>query len=361
MMGTHLTRGLGHGGTKEMTRRWRSLGGGWLVLAAALFLSGCAETQFLIHTAKRINGPSPDGASEDGYYKVGKPYQIKGIWYYPEEDYTYDETGIASWYGAAFHGKATANGETYDMNTLTAAHRTLPMPSFVRVTNLENGRSIVLKVNDRGPFAKGRIIDVSRRGSQLLGFQDQGTAKVRVQILADRSRAIASRMQNQEELARVGSPITVDKLPKTSVSAESLPAPDGAGASASSGTPVAAAPVERGTAIDTTAIEAGSIPNTTVPSEQAALTVDPDTVVQQKSVGPTSIFIQAGAFGVYENANKVRAHLNSLGSVFLDQILVDGRDLYRVRIGPLASVEQADDLLSRVVVTGYPDARIIVD
>jgi len=299
-----------------------------------------------------------------GYYKVGKPYQIAGIWYYPEEDYAYEETGIATWYGAAFHGKKTANGETYDMNALTAAHRTLPMPSFVRVTNLGNGRSIVLKVNDRGPFAKGRIIDISRRGAQLLGFQEQGTAKVRVQIMADRSQAIAARMKNGEELARVGSPIIVDKMPKTSVSTEALPAPGGAESSASSvsSAPPPATPAT--TAANESVIvenRAGTIPNTTGPSEQAALTVDPESVVQQEPVGPTKIFVQAGAFGVYENANKVRARLSPLGNVFLDQVLVNGRDLYRVRLGPIANVEAADTLLNQVVGTGYPDARIIVD
>ncbi|MBM3569758.1 MAG: septal ring lytic transglycosylase RlpA family protein, partial [Alphaproteobacteria bacterium] len=119
-----------------------------------------------------------------GIYKVGNPYQVAGIWYTPKEDPGYDETGIASWYGHPFHGKVTANGETYDMNDMTAAHKTLPMPVMVRVTNLENGRQLVLRVNDRGPFVHGRIIDVSRRGAQLLGFEGKGTARVRVQVIA---------------------------------------------------------------------------------------------------------------------------------------------------------------------------------
>src|SRR5262245_12419431 len=124
-------------------------------LAVALLLAGCA--------GEKTSGV----AGGHGVYKVGKPYQIAGSWYYPAVDYDYTETGIASWYGPDFHGKDTANGEAYDMNALTAAHRTLPMPSMVRVTNLENGRQIVLRVNDRGPFARSRIIDVSRRASQL--------------------------------------------------------------------------------------------------------------------------------------------------------------------------------------------------
>ena len=329
-----------------MTRvKLRTLG---VMAAMVVFLAGCAETQFLIHTAKRVaKDDSTTAKSDGGYYKVGNPYQIGGIWYYPAEDYEYDETGIASWYGAAFHGRKTANGEDYDMNSLTAAHRTLPMPSFVRVTNLENGRSLVLKVNDRGPFAKGRIIDISKRGAQLLGFQNQGTSRVRVQILADRSRAVAARMQNRETLARVGSPITVDKLPKASVSAETLPAPAGAELSPN----VNSVPP----------VQAGTIPNTTAPTETAALTTSPEAAVEQVPVSPTSIFVQAGAFGLFDNANKVRASLSPLGPVFLDQVLVGGRDLYRVRVGPLADVNQADMILNQVVGSGYPDARIIVD
>ncbi|NBP73545.1 MAG: septal ring lytic transglycosylase RlpA family protein, partial [Alphaproteobacteria bacterium] len=146
-----------------------------LAVGAVLALSACAETEFLVHTAKQLRGG--EVKQSEGRYKVGSPYQINGAWYYPAEDFEYSETGIASWYGPNFHGKKTANGEDYNQNDLTAAHRTLPMPSAVRVTNLENGRSLVLRINDRGPFARGRIIDVSRRGAQLLGFEKNGVAK----------------------------------------------------------------------------------------------------------------------------------------------------------------------------------------
>ena len=133
-----------------------------LVLIAAVTavaLAGCAQ-----RPAPRLAAKSADAAPPGkGIYKVGTPYQIDGVWYYPAEDFAYEETGIASWYGEQFHAKETANGEVFDLNALTAAHRTLPMPSIVQVTNLENGRPLHLRVNDRGPFARGRIIDVSRR------------------------------------------------------------------------------------------------------------------------------------------------------------------------------------------------------
>src|SRR4051812_41660007 len=164
-----------------------------VLVAGGLLVAGCAETKLAVTAAKSIAADRPSQQTAGrGVYKIGDPYQINGIWYYPAEDYRYDETGIASWYGPDFHGKYTANGETYDMNDLTAAHHTLPLPSLVRVTNLDNGRQITVRVNDRGPFARGRILDLSRRSAQLLGFEQTGTAKVRVQILAEESRQIAA-------------------------------------------------------------------------------------------------------------------------------------------------------------------------
>jgi rare lipoprotein A (peptidoglycan hydrolase) len=127
--------------------------------------------------------PLPKG--NKGYYKIGKPYTILGQKYYPSVNENYEESGMASWYGDGdgFHGGKTANGETYNMNDLTAAHRTLPLPSIVKITNLESGKSIIVRINDRGPFAKNRIIDVSRKVAKILEFHNKGTTKVRVKYL----------------------------------------------------------------------------------------------------------------------------------------------------------------------------------
>lgn len=126
----------------------------------------------------------------EGYYKVGKPYTVMGQTYYPREDPNYKETGMASWYGSDFHNRKTANGETYNMNDYTAAHRTLPLPCIVKVTNLENGKSIKVRVNDRGPFVKNRIIDVSKKVAKKLEFHQQGTTKVRVEYLKKESEQL---------------------------------------------------------------------------------------------------------------------------------------------------------------------------
>ena len=308
------------------------------LLFGTVILSGCAETEFLIHSAKRIATPTTSIPQQ--VYKVGTPYQINGITYYPEEDFSYEETGIASWYGAKFHGRKTANGETYDMNALTAAHRTLPMPSYVRVTNLENGRSLVLLVNDRGPYARNRIIDVSRKGAQLLGYDKKGTARVRVQILADKSRALKARLAGQRQLARTGSPITVDRLPKPPVTSQTLP------------------PVGSKQVILTPPLEPVRMAN----SREIATDVTPnDGQVSQVSVGKTGIYIQAGAFSKFENANKVKASLTGIGPTNLTQTLINGVDFYRVRIGPFNNIDEADHMLESVALAGYPSARIVVD
>lgn len=293
---------------------------------SALLLGGCAS-----------GSRSPEGNGSHGAYKVGDPYQINGVWYYPAEDWTYDETGIASWYGEDFHGKYTANGEVYNLNALTAAHRTLPMPSVVQVTNLENGRSIEVRVNDRGPFARGRIIDVSRRAAQLLGFEAQGTAKVRVKLLVPESIQVASlagRNGPPPPMLAAAQPAPVDK-----VDTQSLPAPPGV--------KVAAAPLPV------------SSPKP-APVRSVVEPPPPSDKVTVVPVKPSQIYIQAGAFASVDRAWRLKRQLEKLGPVTVSDAKAGGLVLYRVRVGPVATVEQADGLLDKVSVTS-PDARIIVN
>jgi rare lipoprotein A len=131
--------------------------------------------------------PAPDlvEVAPGPHFKVGAPYQILGKWYHPEFSTYSEAVGVASWYGASYDGRPTANGEIYDMHALTAAHPTLQLPSVVRVTNLENGRSLVLRVNDRGPFVKNRLIDLSWAAARELGFERQGLARVHVTFLGN--------------------------------------------------------------------------------------------------------------------------------------------------------------------------------
>ena len=154
----------------------------FLIAALCLGLSACGSgnNERLGERVVPLGQPVPKGG---GVYQIGKPYQVGDLTYTPREDPGYDRVGNASWYGELFHGRRTANGEIYDMDRLSAAHPTLPLPVYARVTNLNNGRTIVVRINDRGPYARDRIIDLSRRSAELLGFRDNGTATVRVKYL----------------------------------------------------------------------------------------------------------------------------------------------------------------------------------
>lgn len=297
-------------------------------------LGACAEARFVVHTAKRLGETN----KSQGNYKVGNPYKIKGVTYTPKEDWGYNRTGIASWYGPNFDGKPTANGEVFDQWAVSAAHKTLPMPSMVRVTNLENGRSLVVRVNDRGPFVGTRIIDMSRRAAELLGFDKKGTARVRVQILPKESKAIAQNARvNGVQLASNESPIQSASVATESVAIKPLPAPVLAQPAAVEIVPISQAPV-------TEAVVAANVGD-----------------LAQVPVSPTRMFIQAGAFSDKVNAERVRDRLSAIGDVNVTPYPVNGRELFRVRLGPISNVTDADRLLAEVIQAGYNTARTVVE
>ncbi len=163
-----------------------------IMIVSALAVSLCAcsisrnhrptddETQHLSPRVIKVGDPVPKGG---GVFKLGEPYLAGGKWYVPIADRSYDRVGLASWYGDFFHGRLTANGEIYDMNALTGAHPTLPLPTYVAVTNLSNNRTVVVRINDRGPYHEDRIIDLSHKAAEVLGFYGHGTAAVRVRYL----------------------------------------------------------------------------------------------------------------------------------------------------------------------------------
>ncbi|WP_202913182.1 septal ring lytic transglycosylase RlpA family protein [Acuticoccus sediminis] len=153
--------------------------------ALTLMLAGCGGGVESLDVLAAADADSSGDDDVTGFKKIGKPYKVGGRWYTPKHDENYDEVGRASWYGPKFHGKSTANGEAFDQDALTAAHPTLPLPSYVRVTVVKTGKSAVLRVNDRGPFGKGRILDVSKAAATKLGFRNAGYAKVRVEYLGE--------------------------------------------------------------------------------------------------------------------------------------------------------------------------------
>lgn len=234
-----------------------------------------------------------------------RPYQIRGRWYRPEEQPNYDETGLASWYGDQFHGRPTATGERFDMNALTAAHKTLPLPGLVEVTNLANGRRVVLRVNDRGPFVDGRIIDLSRGAADALDLRRAGVGEVRVRYLGRAPRLGGGTRLQQAEARPASGPVPYTRL---------------AGASS----PVQAPP---------------PVP---APIAPAPPTRD------------GGVWVQAGTWADARAARRAADHLG--GSATVD---VAGPGAYRVLVGPWPDADAAERSRRAVMSRGYPEATTV--
>ena len=318
--------------------------------SAFLLLNACAEAELASHVAKTIPGQS----QSQGNFKVGNPYKVAGKWYRPAESYTFEESGIASWYGPNFHGKPTANGEVFDQNELTAAHRTLQLPSLIRVTNLENGRSLVLRVNDRGPFSRGRVLDVSKRGAELLGFKNQGTARVKIQVLSQESRAIAEAARRGEDTSGIEVAMNERVLSGRMATPPGahMPSPETRtgyqSASATSGAPIQ--PVE----------VADLQPPQGVSGHSVNGKFYPDPVVKRVPVQPTTIYVQAGSFTDKGNAERLASKLSVYGKTQVTPATVRGQKFYRVRF-PAANVPAADRILANLMRAGNDQAIIMVE
>lgn len=283
-----------------------------LSLAAFLMLTACSSAPRnydYADLAEEVHSIKTDG----GVYKVGSTYTALGQTYTPREDYNYSETGMASWYGKDFHNKKTANGETYDMRAITAAHRTLPLPSIVRVTNLENGRSIVARVNDRGPYVKNRIIDLSEKGAELLGYKMQGTAKVKVEILEKESRAIKEAMLADNNKSK----LTNNK------------------------------------------INYGLAQKNTTPAVKTAAVTAPQPAMANQPLETGTFFVQVGAFSDLTKAKEMANNMQRFGTVTIHEAYLSKDGVYRVRLGAYHSRDEALQILDRVLDYGHADVSIV--
>lgn len=263
------------------------------------------------------------------------PYTVFGKPYYPISDVrNYRVTGTASWYGTKFHGQATANGETYDLYGMTAAHKTLPLPSYVRVTNLENGKSVILRVNDRGPFYSDRIIDLSFAAAKKLGYAEVGTARVKVEGI-----------DPQQWWAQQGRPVPL-VLASNSAPANrsgkllSLPAP----------TEVRSVtqPIEQ----------------YTPPPEQHAAAVLPVELAVKKnaSVPVAGLYLQVGAFANPDAAELLKAKLNGLvgtAPVFISSVVRNQQVLHRVRLGPIETQDEVLQLQDTLRLASLGQPRLV--
>ena len=276
-----------------------------------LFLTSCSETTFLINSAKKISK-----WDKDPMYKVGNPYKINGKWYYPAIDYNYNEVGIASWYGPGFHGKKTANGEVFDQNKISAAHKTLPMPSIVKVTNLDNGKVLEnIRVNDRGPFAGNRIIDLSKKAAQELGFVNSGVANVRVEIMENESRIYASK-NSKKNSVRKANKAKVEKVQRKVIPSEE---------------------------------------DDQNPDEVSNNSTEDNLILKDKPV-----IIQVGAFGDHRNAKSLTEKLSEF-KAYIERKFIDNKYLYRVRIGPLSNLDLAKSIKSKLFELGHTSSHLVVN
>jgi len=266
----------------------------WVAMALLLLQAGCTKFEMDAGSYTEARGGSSAPVAAGGHHKTGKPYQIAGEWYYPLASAAgYSATGVASWYGRDFHGKKTANGEIYDMHAMSAAHKTLPLPSMVRVTNLDNGRSIIVRVNDRGPFVKSRLIDLSYAGARALGYDKKGTARVRVEALAGNTKA----SNRPVVVAHAPAPITTH--PRV--------APAGGAAGVAAG----------------------------------------------------GVFVQVGAFSAYPNAQRMRSKLVGFSPVVIQPSSQNGRQIYRVRIGPIYDTSEVETMVLALQQAGYNNAIVV--
>lgn len=321
-----------------------------------------------------------------GTYKVGKPYQVGGKWYEPKVQPDYDEVGVASWYGSDFHNKKTANGGKFDKNVLSAAHKTLPLPSMVKVTNLDNNKTLIVMVNDRGPFSNDRILDVSERAAEILGFKNKGTAKVRVQYLPGQTKRLLSDLpgSKNEKLAEeraFGSSEAIAAIETGGTAAASVPATDAsrvftltanesevkAASKDAVKTEELKAPDAK-TAEKAPADKTEKVEKTKAPADSADGEVSADSAPKKpaaKAKAPEAAevpqvqYIQAGTYSVKGNAERVQKALSSVGDVEVVPFKANGKDLYRVKVGPILDKKVAELSLKKVITLGHPDAMLV--
>lgn len=301
-----------------------------VVLMGSAALAACATPQPKFAAKHPVAGPTPgqlpNGAG--GRYKVGAPYEVGGVWYAPKEEPNYDQEGVATWYGAEHHLQKTANGEVFDRYALSGAHTTLPLPSIVEVTNLENGRSVQVRVNDRGPFSGGALIDLSQAAAQQLGFEQQGRARVRVRYVGPAPLGAPDaglRYANYQP-----SPANTDQLP--------------------------AAPIPY-TGLSTTApaeVAVGSQP-------LAPIAAAPAPSVSTPVAAPAGGYrVQAGAFADPANADKVVVQLGASINAKVEPFTrADGVTLYRVMVQGAPDEAAAWALRDQVASLGFAEARVV--
>ena len=316
-----------------------------VLVAVGLAIAGCASHK---KSAKQDpfagqgspiypgKGPVPWGG---GRYFVGKPYQVAGEWFTPKEQPGYDKKGVASWYGEAFNRRKTSNGEWFDMNRLTAAHATLPLPSYAKVTNLENGREIVVRINDRGPFVDTRVMDLSKAAADELGYLNKGTTKVRVQYLGP----APLNDNGGHHLMAMNTELEKGTPTRSLIAA----ADRRRGRQGNDSVQVAAAKLVK--KVEPVAVE-------TVAYQPPP---EPEAPVLAAPTGEVNYYVQLGSFADGDNATRARDQFSSVWPVQFIELSGAAGPVYRVRLGPISDADDAKTALVDAHSAGFTDARLI--
>ncbi|PAP93069.1 MAG: septal ring lytic transglycosylase RlpA family protein [Mesorhizobium sp.] len=359
-----------------------------------------SESEYGVKASPRVTFKMSGLQRGGGRDQLGKPYQVRGKWYYPKEDKRYAKMGLASWYGEAFHGRLTANGEVYDMTHLTGAHPTMPLPSYARVTNLKTGSSIIVRVNDRGPYHEGRIIDVSKRAAEMLDYANIGTAKVKVEYVGrapldgnDDRYLMASynpgnRVPDPSDGLPSGVMIAMDGPSPSTALVAAAPFPGQLTNSASAQPVIAAQAPASG---NVTLPDFGPIvperPQINLPAQSpfsvASLSYADERVQRASNVfaaldgagmSPAEIlrswkrqtppaasatsYIAAGSFEDAAEAQRVAARLSSFGKTEIERSEFEGKDWYSVNLYPDGH-GSLDEMLQAAWSHGAPDALVV--
>ena len=326
--------------------------GGGLAIGAALLLSGCGSFDGKREGRPAAN-PAPAPASDlvsDTPVKVGDPYTVAGVTYTPADIPDYDDVGYASWYGEELGGKPTANGETFNPDGITAAHRTLPLPSYVEVTALDTGRTILVRVNDRGPMVGDRLIDLSRGAAEQLGITN-GPAAVRVRRtnppMAERAQLRAGKAVPE----RIATPDSLLAILRNKLKAQAPKAAVPAPVAAQPAPPVASGKAKPGD--DRFVVEGSAGKKPEAKPAAAAKPVPPKPAPVAKPAMTRTYAVQVGAFSSEANAN---AAAKSVGGT-----VAKAGKLWRVRMGPFASDADAKTALAKAKAKGFRDAAVVHD
>ena len=311
----------------------------FLLIIFFSFLSSCTSVELAANLGKKVFLKKDLSDKSNGIYKIGNPYIVDGKRYYPKKDLNYDEKGIASWYGPKFHGKLTANGEIFNQYKLTAAHKTLPIPSAVKVTNLKNNKSLIVRINDRGPFVNDRIIDLSYQSAKKLNLLKSGTGFVRVQLLRSESLLL-------EKLAKKGQFPEINEIKKRT-------------------TPPINQVIHSNVSIkkigeDNLVVNSQNKFNE---KKNKGHIEDVQKKVQALKINGKSykIWVQIASFSNKKSASILKTKFNSIKNINIKKTNLKGKYFYRVRVGPFREINDTKEIYNFLINSGMEGTKIFVE